>query len=241
MGELARRRVNAATALDPETNAPLYRSRSAGPASRTRCRPPRGSASTTRRRRRARPRRARTAADRRAARRDRGGRARRVESARGDARAATRAQAREAALEAEIEKVRASAARERELARAEAQRELADARAELEALRDDMREASARAERAPPAGRPCARRGVASAPRERGERALRASCEPLPVLTPLAPGDPVESPDVGVRGTIAVDQRRRRPRSSARAGTACGSRSRGCVRRAAATRRASPP
>ena len=103
-------------------------------------------------------------------------------------------------LAAEIAKVRASAVRERELAAAEAQRELAEARAELAALRDEMRAAR----RAKPAS-PAADRalGKASVRAERTERALRALDEPLPLLAPLEPGDPVEAPEVGVRGTIA--------------------------------------
>jgi DNA mismatch repair protein MutS2 len=109
--------------------------------------------------------------------------------------------ARGEALEAEIEKVRASAARERELAAAEAQRELAEARSELAALRERMRAAR----RAKPAS-PAADRalGEASTRATRAERALRAlDDEPLPLLAPLEPGDPVEAPEVGVRGTIA--------------------------------------
>src|SRR5262249_33023339 len=51
-----------------------------------------------------------------------------------------------------------------------------------------------------------ARRGAASARAARAERALRELDRPLPVLAPLAPGDPVEAPGVGVRGTIvAID------------------------------------
>ena len=97
--------------------------------------------------------------------------------------------------------MRASAARERELAAAEAQRELAEARSELAALRERMRAAR----RAKPAS-PAADRalGEASTRATRAERALRAlDDEPLPLLAPLEPGDPVEAPEVGVRGTIA--------------------------------------
>jgi DNA mismatch repair protein MutS2 len=117
------------------------------------------------------------------------------------AQAAERARSRETELEAELEKVRASAGRERELAQAEAQRELAEARAELDALRRSMRAARRR-----PAGSPAADRelGAASARASRAERALRALDRPLPVLAPLAVGDPVEAPEVGVRGTIAA-------------------------------------
>jgi DNA mismatch repair protein MutS2 len=103
-------------------------------------------------------------------------------------------------LEAEIAKVRASAVRERELAAAEAQRELAEARAELAALRDEMRVAR-RAQAASPAADRAL--GEASARARRAELALRTLDEPLPLLAPLAPGDPVEAPEVGVRGTIA--------------------------------------
>ena len=38
----------------------------------------------------------------------------------------------------------------------------------------------------------------------RAEQALRTLDEPLPVLAPLAAGDPVEAPELGVRGTIAA-------------------------------------
>ena len=43
--------------------------------------------------------------------------------------------------------------------------------------------------------------GAASERAARAEQALRTLDEPLPVLAPLAPGDPVEAPEVGVRGT----------------------------------------
>ncbi len=103
-------------------------------------------------------------------------------------------------LEAEIAKVRASALHERELAAAEAQRDLAEARAELAALRDEMRAA-----RRAPAASPAADRalGEASTRVRRAERALQTLDEPLPLLAPLEPGDPVEAPEIGVRGTIA--------------------------------------
>ena len=94
--------------------------------------------------------------------------------------------------------MRASAERERELAAADAQRELADgARRAAGAARRHARGAAAQAR---PAGVDRAL-GAASTRAANAERALR-DLEPLPVLTPLAPGDPVES-DVGVRGTIA--------------------------------------
>ncbi len=103
-------------------------------------------------------------------------------------------------LEAEIAKVRASATRQRELAAAEAHQDLAGARAELAALREEMRVAR----RAQPAS-PAADRalGEASTRARLADRALRALDEPLPLLAPLEVGDPVEAPEVGVRGTIA--------------------------------------
>jgi DNA mismatch repair protein MutS2 len=211
--------VNAATSLDPETNTPNYRITLGRPgishalqtaarlgldesvvaAARSASRPSGcGSASCS-------PRPRRRSAARRAC-----------------SRLAGNDAGRRKAILAEIEKVRASAQRERELAAADAQRELADARVELQALRDDMREARRRKRDQPAVDRAL---GAASTRAANAERALR-DLEPLPVLTPLAPGDPVES-DVGVRGTIASisgDE----PRSS-RAVTACGSRSRGFV------------
>src|SRR5262249_13859177 len=49
------------------------------------------------------------------------------------------------------------------------------------------------------------RLGAASERGRRTEQALRA-LRPLPLTAPLAPGDPVEAPDAGVRGTIASIQ-----------------------------------
>jgi DNA mismatch repair protein MutS2 len=114
--------------------------------------------------------------------------------------AAERARGREDELEQAIERVRASADREREQARVAAEQELADARAELRALRDEMR-AARRASAEPEIDR---RLGAASERAARAERALRELDRPLPVLAPLRPGDPVEAPEVGVRGTIAA-------------------------------------
>ncbi|HSL63508.1 MAG TPA: Smr/MutS family protein, partial [Gaiellaceae bacterium] len=48
------------------------------------------------------------------------------------------------------------------------------------------------------------RLGAASSRAARAEQELRALDEPLPVLAPLAVGDPVEAPGIGVRGTIAA-------------------------------------
>ena len=83
---------------------------------------------------------------------------------------------------------------------AEAQAELAAARDELAALRVELR-AARRASSAPDADRSL---GAAAERATQAEQALRALDEPLPVLAPLAPGDPVEAPEVGVRGTIAA-------------------------------------
>lgn len=109
--------------------------------------------------------------------------------------------AREQELAAEIDAVRASAAAERERASAEAFRELADARAELEALRDEIRKARRVRRDEPERDR---RLGAASERASRAERAISSLDEPLPVTGPLAAGDPVEAPSLGVHGTIAA-------------------------------------
>jgi DNA mismatch repair protein MutS2 len=109
--------------------------------------------------------------------------------------------AREQELEAEIDAVRASAAAERERAAAEALRELAAARAELDALRNEIRMARRKRRDEPERDR---RLGAASARAVRAERAIRALDEPLPLTAPLAEGDPVEAPTLGVHGTIAA-------------------------------------
>jgi DNA mismatch repair protein MutS2 len=120
---------------------------------------------------------------------------------------------REQALEAEIEAVRASAAGERERAAAEAQRDLAAAREELRALRQEINAARRRereARRAAPAASVRAERdrdrrlGAASTRAARAEHELRALDQPLPLTGPLAAGDPVEAPNLGVHGTIAA-------------------------------------
>jgi len=48
------------------------------------------------------------------------------------------------------------------------------------------------------------RLGAASERAVRAERAIRALDEPLPLTGPLATGDPVEAPALGVHGTIAA-------------------------------------
>jgi DNA mismatch repair protein MutS2 len=133
----------------------------------------------------------------------------RAHDARRDAEAAMReAQVRETELAAEIERVRANAAAERGRAVADARAELADTRAQLESLRAEIREArrlQRQAERsaAPEAERARDRRlGVASEHARRAEEQLRRLDVPLPASDPLAVGDPVEAPGVGVRGTI---------------------------------------
>jgi DNA mismatch repair protein MutS2 len=128
------------------------------------------------------------------------------------ARAAERARERETELQSEIERVQASAAHERELAVAAAEADLAVARTELRALRDEIRAATRRERqrrRAAPEtshsveGERDRRLGAASEHAERAEEALRA-LEPLPLTGPLAEGDPVETLELGVRGTIAA-------------------------------------
>ncbi len=112
-----------------------------------------------------------------------------------------RARERERELEEEIATVKASAAAERERAAAEAQRDLADARAELAALRDEIRQARRQRRDEPERDR---RLGAATKRAARAERAIRKVDEPLPFTGPLAAGDPVEAPALGVHGTIAA-------------------------------------
>ena len=108
---------------------------------------------------------------------------------------------RERELAAEIESVRASAAAEREAAREEARRDLAAARAELAALREEISRARRARHSEPERDR---RLGAASERATRAERAITALDEPLEQTAPLAPGDPVEAPSLGVHGTIAT-------------------------------------
>ena len=122
------------------------------------------------------------------------------------------AEARVGELEAEIERVRASARTERERALADADKELAGTREELDALRAEIRAARRleRERRAASTPRALAkererdrRLGAASERAARAGRSLRAADEPLEVTAPLAAGDPVIAPSLGVRGTIA--------------------------------------
>jgi len=112
-----------------------------------------------------------------------------------------RARERERALEEEIAAVKASAAAERERAAADAQRDLAAARADLDALRAEIRQARRHRRDEPERDR---RLGAASQRAVRAERAIRELDEPLPFTGPLAAGDPVEAPTLGVHGTIAA-------------------------------------
>jgi DNA mismatch repair protein MutS2 len=114
--------------------------------------------------------------------------------------ALARLSAREGQLGAEIERVRESAAAARAEAVAAAERELAEARDELRTVRSELR-AARRARTEADADR---RLGAAVERVTRAERSLRALDEPLPVLAPLAVGDPVEAPEIGIRGTIAA-------------------------------------
>jgi DNA mismatch repair protein MutS2 len=136
------------------------------------------------------------------------------ERAREDAhRLVEQAEERRAALEAEIERVRASVDAERASARAGAEEELREARAALESLREQIRRARrqerSRRQAQSAAVRAAERRrdrrlGAAVEEAGRVERALRDVDEPLPVLAPLEPGDPVEARELGVQGTIAA-------------------------------------
>ncbi len=125
--------------------------------------------------------------------------------------ARAQAEARVSELEEEIERVRTSAHAEREKAVLRAERELADARGELEALRDEIRAARKLERDRRRASTPAAaakererdrRLGAAADRAARAGRAIRDADDPLPQLAPLAVGDPVVAPDLGVRGTI---------------------------------------
>ena len=118
----------------------------------------------------------------------------------------------EALLQDEIERVRSSAAAERQLALEQAEAELAGVRAELEELRAEIRRARRLERERGRATTPAAQRkeqerdrrlGEASERASRAERALARFDEPLPLTAPLAAGDPVVAASLGVRGTIA--------------------------------------
>jgi DNA mismatch repair protein MutS2 len=114
-------------------------------------------------------------------------------------------------LQDEIERVRSSAAAERQSALAQAEAELAGVRAELEELRAEIRAARKLERERGRAATPAAQKKEAERDRRLGaasDRAARASRslarldEPLAVTAPLAAGDPVVAPELGVRGTI---------------------------------------
>ena len=216
--------ANAATALDPETHAPLYRIALGRPgtshALHTAERLGLNAAVVADARGRVAPERLRTAdllAEAEAAERATAAEREAAQRERREAqREAERARKRNEALEDEIAAVRASAAKAREQAIAEAERDLAGARNELKALREEIRVArrheqdARRHARASKVGRAESERdrrlAAASARAALAEQSLRALDEPLPLQAPLALGDPVEAPAVGLRGTItAID------------------------------------
>jgi DNA mismatch repair protein MutS2 len=128
-----------------------------------------------------------------------------------DAEAAARAaRNRESELAAEVERVRASADAERERAVAEARAELTAARNELAALREAIRDARRLQRQAERSGAREAERsrdrrlGTASEHARRAEEELGRLDVSLVAHAPLAPGDPVEAPGIGVRGTIVA-------------------------------------
>jgi DNA mismatch repair protein MutS2 len=212
--------VNGATGLDPETYAPLFRVTLGRPgtshALQTAERLGLDEEVVSDARARVAPERLRIAellAEAEAAERKAAQRADDVERERVDAAGATaNARERERELQEQIDAVRTSAARERQRAVAETEQELAAARAELRALRDEIRAARRRERerrRAEPAEATSAERerdrrlGAAAERVVRAERALGIDAA-LRVHGPLAPGDPVRAPDLGVRGTIAA-------------------------------------
>ena len=192
--------VNGATGFDPETDEPLYRIALGRPgtshALRVAERLGLDRDVVADARARVVPERLRTAellADAEVAERE-------AVSVRDELEAALRdARAREAELARERDTVRASTERARQETVAATERELADARAELSALRDELRSARRR-KREPDQDRLL---GSATERAVRAERSLRDLGGPLPVTGKLAEGDPVEAPDVGIRGTIA--------------------------------------
>ena len=126
-------------------------------------------------------------------------------------RARAEAEARVAELEEEIERVRSSARAERDRVVSQTERDLADARGELEALRAEIRAARKLERDRRRASTPASlakererdrRLGAASERAARAGRAILGADEPLPQTAPLAAGDPVVAPELGVHGTI---------------------------------------
>jgi DNA mismatch repair protein MutS2 len=201
--------ANAGTGFDPETHAPLYRLALGRPGSSHALqiaeRLGLDGAVVADARERVAPERLRIqellaeaeAAEREAGEARDAAAAEREEAARRSAAAAER----EGELAVEIEAVKASAAAERERAIEEARRDLAAARAELAALRDEIRKARRVRRSEPERDR---RLGAASERATRAERAIAKLDEPLEQTAPLAAGDPVEAPSLGVHGTIAA-------------------------------------
>ena len=121
------------------------------------------------------------------------------------------AEERERKLLREIERVRESAQAERERAVAEAESELAQTRVELEELRREIRAARSLERERRRASPPAASRAERERDRRLGaasERASRAreslpTHAALPPSGPLAAGDPVVAPALGVRGIVA--------------------------------------
>ncbi|HZQ82917.1 MAG TPA: Smr/MutS family protein [Gaiellaceae bacterium] len=111
-----------------------------------------------------------------------------------------RAERREAELARAVARVEASSERARAEAVVQAERDLAAARAELTALRGELRRAR-KARREADQDRAL---GAATERVQQAERAFADLSGPLPHTGELAVGDPVEVPDVGVRGTIAA-------------------------------------
>jgi DNA mismatch repair protein MutS2 len=192
--------ANAATGFDPETDAPLYRIALGRPgtshALRVAERLGLDPAVVADARSRVAPERLRIAellAEAESAERE-------ASAARSETAAAlAAARDREARLERELARIAEAADRVKADAFAEAQRELVEARAELRALRDDLK----RARRVRREGDQDRALGSASERATRAERALADLSGPLPLTAPLAAGDPVEAPEIGVRGTIA--------------------------------------
>ena len=212
--------ANAATGFDPETEAPLYRVALGRPGTSHALRiaarlglarelVEQAAALVAPERRRVAEllTEAEAAEEHAAAERDR------AAAARAAAEEAQRAsEARVAELEAEIDRVRASAQAERERALADAERQLAGTRAELDTARAEIRAARRleRERRAASTPRAIAkererdrRLGAVSERVARAGRVLDAADEPLETTSPLAAGDPVVAPALGVRGTIA--------------------------------------
>ncbi len=126
---------------------------------------------------------------------------RRAAESAAEAETALRAAAlREGDTQRELERARELRESARREGHADAERELAGVRAELAALRAELR-AARRARRE---GQQDRLLGAATARLRETQRAFADLSGPAPFAGELAVGDPVEAPDVGVRGTIAA-------------------------------------